>query len=295
MGFGIGATRTSRPRRKPAIIAANSRAGSMTFDWTKSVVKATCFCVRSIVRLTSSTLSRASTAVSLTSARSSLISLLMIASDSEKCMVAGERRAETAVNCSAISFPCTAICLPCSLIAVTRSSSGSIFSSIRFTDFTARLTNIAIAIIAIAITINEAAIITMIQNSGSRVLIWRSAGRYISENYLVVRFVTVVGSSIDAARHLGLSFLFLVRLLARVDGRAQRSTLACGCVASRLGHIADSLRRLRIKLSRATTRRFIILAGAVAQLLGRLTRTIDSLSGGVRDVAAQFLARLRRE
>ena len=63
MGFGMGATRTSSPRRKPAIIAANSRAGSITFVWMKSVVDNHLLCVRSIVLLTSSTLSRASGSV----------------------------------------------------------------------------------------------------------------------------------------------------------------------------------------------------------------------------------------
>src|SRR5262249_31937200 len=96
-------------------------------------------------------------------------------------------------------------------------------------------------------------------------------------------------------RHLGLPFLFLVRLFARVDCRRQCSRLACSRVTRGLGHFADSVRSLGIKLSRATTRRFVVFASPVAQLLGRFTRTIDALSGGVRDVAAQFMSRLWRK
>ena len=59
MGFGIGATRTSRPRRKPAIIAASSRAGLMTRPVMKFVVTISWWCVWSIERPIISTLSRA--------------------------------------------------------------------------------------------------------------------------------------------------------------------------------------------------------------------------------------------
>src|SRR6266513_3722265 len=53
IGLGAGATRTSRPRRKPARIAASSRAGSITLVWMNSVVFTTRSCVVSMARLTS--------------------------------------------------------------------------------------------------------------------------------------------------------------------------------------------------------------------------------------------------
>jgi hypothetical protein len=47
---------------------------------------------------------------------------------------------------------------------------------------------------------------------------------------------------------------------------------------------------LGIEFSRTTARRFIILAGAISQLLGRLSRTIDAFLGRIDNVAAKFLA-----
>jgi hypothetical protein len=64
-------------------------------------------------------------------------------------------------------------------MTVTFSMSGSSFPSKRPTDLTARFTKMAIDTIAMAITINEDAMTTMIQNIGSCGLIWNAGKEFI--------------------------------------------------------------------------------------------------------------------
>src|SRR5689334_8013679 len=144
--------------------------------------------------------------------------------------------------------------------------SGSIFCSIRLTDLIARLTNTAIATMATAMITNEAAIITITQNIGSLVFICRSAMFILLIVYALVVLVAAEIRSFNASGHFGLPLFFLVRLLAGVDRGGNRSALAHRCFASALGHVADSARRLRVQFTGAVARRFVVFAGAVAQV-----------------------------
>ena len=151
-------------------MAASSRAGSITLRWINSVVSITRSWVVSIARLTTSTFSLATCAVSSASTMMPRTSSLISAVDSARFSVAVERCPDITWNCSAICLPWTAMPCACSLIALARLISGSSFSSRRLTDLTARFTNTAIAIIAPAIIINDTAIIAVMitsQKSGS--------------------------------------------------------------------------------------------------------------------------------
>ena len=121
---------------------------------------------------------------------------------------------------------------------MTRSISGSSFCSSRFTDFTARLTNTAIATIATAMTMNDSAITTMTQNIGSLVFICKRKQNHPIVDFrfrsqlpiarftignrqskicnALVRFRRI-RSGFDPAGHFGLPFFFLIGFLAGVD------------------------------------------------------------------------------
>jgi hypothetical protein len=111
----------------------------------------------------------------------------------------------------------------------------------------------------------------------------------------LVRLLSVVRRGFDAAGHFGLPFFFLISLLAGVERGGYGSGLASGCFACGLGRFTDPFRRLRVKFTSTSASRFVVFAGAVALLLGRFTRTIDTFAGRVGDVATQFLARFGRE
>jgi hypothetical protein len=55
----------------------------------------------------------------------------------------------------------------------------------------------------------------------------------------LVRFLSVIRSSFDSTRHLGLAFFFLVRFLAGIDCGSHSVGLTACCFASRLNDFAS--------------------------------------------------------
>src|ERR1044072_5499910 len=111
----------------------------------------------------------------------------------------------------------------------------------------------------------------------------------------------VLRSRLNASRQFRLPLLFLIRLLAGVDRRGDGARLAgCG-FASGLRSLANLFRRLRINIRSLGSRLgvkfagpaaslFVIFPRAFANLLSSFARLIDSLAGGVREVAAELMA-----
>src|ERR1700736_6049887 len=111
----------------------------------------------------------------------------------------------------------------------------------------------------------------------------------------LVSFLFVVRRSFQPARHLGLTLLLLIGFLAGLKRRRDRPGLPGRCIASCLRYFANLLGRCGIKLRCAISCRFVVLTCALAQFLSGFARFVDAFSGGVGNVAAQFLARFGRE
>ena len=111
----------------------------------------------------------------------------------------------------------------------------------------------------------------------------------------LVRFLFVSRSGFESARHFSFSFLFLIGFLAGFDRGRNRSGLARSDVLCGLRHFADLLRGGRIKFRRAIASYFVILAGALTELLRRIARSIDALARRISNVFTQFLPGFRRK
>src|SRR5258705_10329867 len=170
---------------------------------------------------------------------------------------------------------------------------------------------------AIAITMNEAAITTITQNMGSLGLICNAGKLIIIVDFrlpiadcrlkswptisirqstirnTLVRLFSVVGCSFKATRHFSFAFFFLVSLLASIDCGSDRTSLSRRGFTRGLGHFAHFPRGLSVELRSSVTSSFGVLTGAVAELLCCFTRTIDAFSRCICNVTTQFLARFR--
>src|SRR5258706_6331819 len=268
-----------------------------------SVVSITLSCVVSIARLTRCTFSWAISAVSSASAIMPRTSSLISAVDSARCMVAVDRWPDMTLNCSAICRPWTAIAVPCSLSAVALVIKGSSRSSSRLTDLTARLTNVAIAIIAAAIIRKDKAMIAVMitsQNNGScGFILSENTDRGLGALYfgfvcrsqhrprikgdrgqspkhqvrlgLHCLFRRVSRSGLGTAGKLGLAFLFHVGFLSRFDRCGDRTCLTrsgIACLRGDFARLRSNFTRLSrggvVKFSSPLTRGFYILARRLA-------------------------------